>query len=508
MNKKIYNKLNISMSVFLLIGIVILINFFAYNIFVRWDLTENKDYSISSATKNAISDLDDLVNIKIYFSSELPSQYSGLRQSVGDILDSYEKYSNSKIKYEFIDPTDNDKLTKELQYKGIPELQFEIHEKDKLQIVRGFLGLEVQYADKSEVIPVVESTTNLEYQVTLAIKKSIADSMSVVGILSSNGSVDGDTAKFIKEKLSELYVVRDVNLEKDAEIDSGINNLIIISPTEEFSQEELEKIDNYFMSGNPLLVLYDGIKVEEGLQASVNKTGLEKLLSDYGITVAEDLVLESPASSGQAAFTQGFFTFRQNYPMWPIVKKDGFNKDNDSVSRLESVLFPWASSLSFDSSKVSEGADVSYLARTSDKSWSQKGSFDLNPQQKFKASGDKGPKVLAYDVSAVFKSPYQENKESVNRLIVVGDSNFLTTHGNSGGDNLVFFQNIVDSLNIDSDLINIRSKGISSRPVKDLSDTAHALVRYANIFGLTIVVMLFGLFRYFSRRRSKMVDEV
>jgi len=57
-------KTDLSISVVLLIGILIVVNFFSYSIFYRLDLTENKIYSISSATKNTVTERYDIVNIK------------------------------------------------------------------------------------------------------------------------------------------------------------------------------------------------------------------------------------------------------------------------------------------------------------------------------------------------------------------------------------------------------------------------------------------------------------
>ena len=74
---------------------------------------------------------------------------------------------------------------------------------------------------------------------------------------------------------------------------------------------------------------------------------------------------------------------------------------------------------------------------------------------------------------------------------------------------LVFFQNLTDSLSLDGDLIEIRAKGISSRPIKsDLSETQKSLIRYLNVFGVTVLVIGFGLSRYYLRRKSRFVDDL
>ncbi len=162
-NKKFLEKTNFGILVIIVIGILIVLNFFSYQIFYRWDLTQNKDYSISKVSKKTVSDLKDVVNIKVYFSKDLPSQFINLRQEVADILDEYVNYSNGNIRIEFIDPKKDSQTEQELAMLGIPQLQFNVLEKDKYQVVNGYLGIAVKYGDKTQTIPVVEDTRDLEY---------------------------------------------------------------------------------------------------------------------------------------------------------------------------------------------------------------------------------------------------------------------------------------------------------------------------------------------------------
>ena len=80
-----FKKTNLSLTIIIVIGILAVLNFFSYNIFYRFDLTQNKDYSLSKTSKLSAADLKDIINIKVYFSANLPSQFLNLRQEVGDI---------------------------------------------------------------------------------------------------------------------------------------------------------------------------------------------------------------------------------------------------------------------------------------------------------------------------------------------------------------------------------------------------------------------------------------
>ncbi len=512
--KQKIKKTDIGITVIIIIGILAVINFFSYQIFYRWDLTQNKDYSISKVSKRTVSKLDDIINIKVYFSKELPSQYITLRQEVGDILDEYQNFSNNNIRIEFIDPKDNEEIEREISIIGIPELQFNVLEKDKYQVVRGYLGMAVQYGDKTEVIPVIQSTFNLEYQITLAIKKVTGQISAIIGFVTSNNTAGLDSEISVAYgKIQELYSVQEVDLETTQEVPNEIDTLIIAGPKGEFSQDQLKVIDAFLMQGKSLLVLIDGVKIEEGLIAIKNETNLNNLLESYGIKLNQDLV--SDVINGMASFSQGFITFSTSYPFWPKVVKEGLAQDNPAVAKLESIIFPWASSLEILNEKIDpaytegNGNNISYLAKTTNKAKKQIDNFNIAPNQGLALSGESGQFNLAIAMSGKFNSPYSENITEAGRLIVVGDSDF-TKNGfiSNSADNLVFFQNLVDSLSLDEDLINIRSKGVTSRPIKELSENAKIAIRYSNIFALTVVVILFGMFRYYIRRRSRFVDEI
>lgn len=500
--KNVLKKSNTGFLVAIIIGIIAMVNFFAYQIFFRIDLTENKDYSISKISKKTVGGLDDLVNIKLYFSDNLPSRYITLRQEVGDILDEYKNYSNGNVRVEFVDIKDDTDTERELYMLGIPQLQFNVLEKDKYQVVTGYLGMAVQYGDSKEVIPVVENTKNLEYQVTMAIKKVTGQVKGVVGFVTGNGSLDleNEISSAVK-KIKELYSVVEVDLNEG--VSENINTLIIVGAKEKFSDEQIKKLDAFAARGGSLLIAVDGVTVSDGLATSPNDLGLSDFLKGYGVKLNNNLVLDPV--SGMASFTQGFMSFSTNYPFWPMITKEGFDQDNSVVSALEGLVLAWASSIDVEAGENK----VSYLAKTSGRAWKESDNFNLNPQQMFVPAGKQEKMSLAVAVSGNYQSTYNTESAGESRLVLVGDSDFVNDNFvRMYPDNVIFFQNLVDSLSMEEDLINIRSKGVSERPIKELSDSAKAAIRYANIFGVTILVISFGMIRYYLRKRSKFVDEL
>ena len=503
---KFLKKANLSITIMIIIGILVVLNFFSYNIFYRFDLTQNKDYSLSQASKQSVADLKDIVSLKVYFSVDLPTQFLNLRQTVGDILDEYASYSGGKIRVEFINPKADQTTRQELYLAGIPELQFNALEKDKYQVINGYLGMLIKYGEKAQAIPVIENTKDLEYQITSAIKKVTSAKIAKIAFWQGNGAADAKTEiSAAYEKLADIYDVSLFNYATEKNLSNDLDTLIIIGPKEKFKDEELKAIDGFLVRGGSLVILADGVKVEQGLSASKNDTGLNKILEAYGLKLNENLVLD--VNNGLASFSQGFVTFTTNYPYWPKVIKSGFDQNNPAVSRLEGLVLPWASSVEVAPDKTKELA-VSYLAVTSDRALAAADNFRLDPQAPI-SDGVKGKFNLAVSLAGKFSSAFNNVNSGAGRLILAGDSDFIRDGFlRNNPDNLLFFQNLVDSLSLGNDLIVIRSKGVTERPLKEISEPVKAAIRYGNIFGLTALVMLFGLIRYFLRRRMRFVDEL
>lgn len=508
-NNKILKRADAGTTILIILGILAVVNFLSYQIFHRWDLTRNKDYTISDSTKKAISKLDDIVSIKAYFSKNLPADIINLPQEVSDILEEYQTYSHGNVKYELIEPADDDQTMRDLYTQGIPQIQFNIVEKDKVQLAKGYMGIIISQGEKKQPIPVVQDTKNLEYQITLGIKKVSAKQLANVAFITSNGCADtASTIKTAYQKLQEEYDTTLVDLTKEKTIPENIKTLIIAGPKEKFSEDQLKAIDAFLTNGGSLLALINSVNIDNGLAATPVETGLEKLLEKYGLRINKDLVLDVNNDRVSFSLNQGMISFSTSYPFWPKIINSGFDKDNSAVAKLETLVLPWASSIDVLKDNMDKSDKVSYLAKTSNKAWHQTGNYNLNPQQNFFVDG-KDQYNLAVSVRGKLVSPYTKKSSDNTRLIVIGDSNFMEDMFlQNNPDNLIFFQNIVDSLTLDEDLISIRSKGITETPIKELSDNSKVVVRYVNIFGLTIIVLILGLARYFLRRRSKFIDEL
>lgn len=480
--------------------VVLLINLIGQSLFTQFDLTQNKDYSISPVSKSLLKNLPDVVTIKTYFSSDAPAQYAQVKRDVADILGAYESYSGGKIKVQNIDPGADKAVQQELQMKGIPQLQFNDYGKDKLQVVNGYLGIIIEYGDKTEVMPVVQDTNNFEYQMTVKLQKITSEKATVVGYVTNGSTTPLETLKTAGEALAGLYELQPVSLAGKADIPNDVKTLLLVNPESELGESALKKLDKFLMSGGSIAIFASGVKVDQGLKAQVNNLDLNKLLDKYGLIINSDLVLDQ--SSGIASFNQGFMTFSLEYPFWPKVIKGGFS-DSPIASKLQGVIFPWPSSITISDRANEDGRKTEVLAKSSKKSWLITEAFNLAPQQNFSPTNLQSEN-LAVLMSGKIKSAYGQGETEKGRLVLVSNGklmndNFLQQQPDNGN----MFVNIVDALTLDQNFSMIRAKGVTSRPIKStLSDQEKTSMRYSNVFGVTVLVVAFGAFRYTRRRKA------
>lgn len=511
---------NIIFRTIMIIGIVVVLNLILSNFYWHIDLTEDNIYSLSPVTKRILRELDDIITIKVYFSKELPTHLALVKSEVRDLLNDFSNYSGGKIRIDFKDPEGDDEIVNEVAMLRIPKLQFSTVSSDEYTITDGYLGMALFFEDKREVLPVIQNTNNLEYELIRSIKHLQKGEKHKIYFAKGHGETDLDTQlRFVKEKLEEQYQVSSFDITSAINIPDYIDTLVIVGPKHDFNDKELYIIDQLVMQGRGLLVLSEGVKIGEQLQASVLNNQLNDLLDHYGIKLNNNLVLDQ--SRAMAPFSSGFITFSVPYPFWPKIVANGFNSDNVMVSKLESLVLPWTSSLTLQDS--SEGREIISLVMSGTKSWLQNDNFNLDPNVRYDFDTIAMKEhTLSGFISGDLNSYFTEKQKpelddmgsfirSTNngRVIVVGNSKFIEdVFLRTYPGNLLFAQNIIDGLTQDSDLINIRSRGVTDRPIKELSDSQKNFWKYFNIFAMAIIVILYGIIRSILRRKSHFEDKL
>ena len=159
--------------------IVVLVNIAGITLFFRLDLSANKMYSISDASKKAVSTLSEPLTIKVFFTKDLPAPHNSTERYLHDLLAEYAVHASRHFNYSFHDVSaEEGELSEESQENqklannyGIHPVQIQAIEKDEVKFQRAYMGLVVIHGDLIERIPTIASTEGLEYKLTTAIRK-------------------------------------------------------------------------------------------------------------------------------------------------------------------------------------------------------------------------------------------------------------------------------------------------------------------------------------------------
>ncbi len=230
-------------SVILLFGILLMMNAISIRNFIRLDLTSSKMYSLSEASKNIVSSIEDKVLVKAFFTPDLPSPYNTTYRYLRDMLEDYRAYSKGHLDYEFIDPGSEEALEKEAQSFRLPQHEFRTVANDKFEAKMGYMGVAFIYGDKKETIPFVGNVVNLEYEITSLINRITSDRLPKLGITSTGIEGQQVTTQGFYEALGQNFDILPLNL--DEPIDVDFDGVFLLSPRAPLTEWQLVTLDQY-----------------------------------------------------------------------------------------------------------------------------------------------------------------------------------------------------------------------------------------------------------------------
>ena len=524
-------------SILLVLAVLAALNVAAQIYFGRADLTEGRVYTLSDYSRQLVRNLDDKLTVKVFFSEDVGPQYNQNRVYIRDMLEDYRAYSKGRFVFEMVDPREKELFESEARKYRIQPVQAQVVENDQLTVKLVYMGLAFLAGDKTESIPFLGEVSGLEYPITSTVRRLTVDELEQVGVIQGHGEPELGGAmppgmapaasglSTLSELLSQNYRVTPVTLSAVGEVDPGLNTLLWIAPREEVGQADLYKLDQFLMRGGKLGLFLDQVEAElQAQQATPLELGLDEFLAHYGIKVNRDLVGDVQCGSVQMRQGTGLmslFAISKKYPLF--VELRSFDDEHPVSRDLENAMLFFPSSLDTAAfARAREiGAAVRPIVSSSDHSQVQiPPRWDLMPMERMEREAlvsrfKDGPQVLAASIEGAFTSFFSgkdlpEGLEETEtgrldqgletRLAVVGDGDFMTD-GYAQPQNLMLAQNIVDWLSLDDGLIGIRGKTITTRPLKELESGTKKLLKWLNILGVPILIVIFGLLRYSSRRR-------
>jgi gliding-associated putative ABC transporter substrate-binding component GldG len=560
------NKNPILKNLFTIIFILVVANFAGHYLFKRFDLTEDKRYTLSQTSLNIISEVKEPLYVDVFLEGNFPGEFKKLQTETQQLLEEF-KASNSNIIFQFINPLDKEeereKTLQQFYDRGLTPLNVTLDEKGKQTQEIVFPWALVSYGNKSAKVPllknmmgastaqkVVSSVQHLEYSFSNAFNSVTKNREKKVAIIKGNGELhDLLLADFLKS-VRENYFIGPFTLDSVSKNpETTLKELkkydlaIIAKPTEAFSDSEKQVLDQYLMHGGKTLWLVDQVNME---MDSLMETGenlalprdlnLNDLFFKYGVRIKPDLIKDIMATPiSLATGEQGSATQYTKFPwlfspmIYPVANLDP-TKTSPIVCNLDGLKFEFTNPIEVLKNNIKK----TVLLQSSPYSKSVGTPIQVNlnmvqdrPEQKdFSGNGNIPVAVL---LEGKFNSVYQ------NRVLPFAEKDFISTGKESkmilisDGDvvknqldknfqplelgfdkwtnnlyaNKEFMLNCVNYLLDDNGLINIRSKEVAL----PILDTQKVVDNYTYSQIVTIgfpiaLVLLFGVVFTYLRKKK------
>jgi gliding-associated putative ABC transporter substrate-binding component GldG len=488
------------------LGILVLVNILSDNFFVRLDLTSDHQFTLSRATKNLLKELKQPVTVTAYFSSNIPTELAKTKSDFKDMLVEYNNISKGQVVYEFVDPSASQEAEQKAMSAGIQPVIANIREKDQVKQQKVYLGAQVSMGEESESIPFMKPGSAMEYALSSAIKKISVKDKPAIGLIQGHGEPGISALSQAYNSLNVLYEVEPVFMNDTANNLLKFKTVALIATKDSIPAYQFAQLDEYLAKGGNLYIAMNRVEgnlsVQRGL--AVN-TGLETWLMGKGLVVDPNFVVDSRCANINVRQQQGMFTYNTaiKFPYLPIISTFA---DHPITKGLESVIMPFCSTINYtgDTTKT-----FTPIAMSSDMSGFQPAPvyFDVSKQW---TKADFPMKELT--VAGVLKGRISGNATST--IVLVADGDFAVNgEGDQARqqspDNISLMVNSIDYLSDDTGLIELRTKGVTNRPIKQMEDGKKAFLKYLNFLLPLLLVIIYGIFRFQYNRnlRNKRMEE-
>lgn len=535
-----------------------LVNQLANRFPVRLDLTEEKRYTISEATKSLLRSLDEEVYFEVYLSGELPSNFERFQKSIAEMLDQFSLESGNLVQYKFTDPSQAASVQARNQFyqslieKGVQatNLTYKNSDGDKMEklifpgaiVARGMQEVSVNLLKGSRASGAEEmlnqAIEGLEYELASSIAQLKGGGTKKIAYITGHGSPDSLAIAGFRNAVLSKYELYNVSLKGKNEL-TGYDVAVIAKPNNAFTEREKYMLDQYLMKGGKLMYFIDALSVNpdsifgDGTIAIPRELNLNDQLFRYGIRINPNYVLD--VNSGEFPVVTGNIGNQPQIQMipWPFFPVLSNFSKHPSVRNLDAILGRFVSEL--DTVKA-VGIKKTPLLSTSQYTKiigpPVKVAFndlrdELRPER-----FTQGSKNIAYLLEGSFTSLYANRlvprgfdkgqfieSGEPSKVVVVADGDIIrneidpetgeplglgvepfskATYANED-----FIMNLLDYVTDESGLIETRSREIRIRPLDKVKlQEGRTKWQLINIVLPLMVILFLGAVKLFIRKRK------
>lgn len=557
------NKRHIKRLFYLLLVIAGL-NIVSSVVYKRFDLTEDKRYTLSEATLETFEDVDTPIVIEVLLEGDLPAEFRRLQSETRQLLEEFAS-RNSNIKYVFVNPTedtdDPDEVRNQLAQIGITPAQVSVQEGGRISRELVYPWAIITFEERMVKVPllknqlgatteerVLNSVQSLEYAFADAFSKITVPKKRKVAVLKGNGQLEDRYIADFFSTLRDYYFIAPYTLDSVAvdpvrslEQLSTFDLIVSAKPIEQFTEAEKYVLDQYTMRGGKSLWLVDEVQVsmdslfERGATFAFNQDlNLTDFFFRYGVRINPALVNDLySAPIVLATGTEAESQYNQ-FP-WFYSPLSSSSSDHPIVNNIEAVKFDFANTIDtlendiqktvlLSSSPITRTVGTPVEIRLDEIEFNLEVVNNGPDMQQFSA----GEVPLAVLLEGSFPSVYRNRVKPFsldkhldegieNKMVIISDGDVIKNQmqdnrpielgfdkwTNTRYGNKEFLLNTVNYLLDDTGLINIRSKKISIAfldPQKVMEQETKWQV--LNLLLPLGLLGVFGLFFTYFRKRK------
>jgi ABC-2 type transport system permease protein len=539
--------------------LLLVFNILAANFFYRYDLTEDKRYTLKPATKELLRQLEAPMTIEVLLAGDLPSGFERFRRAIKRTIEEFDVYKPGAINYFFVDPsaaedakTRNENIAYLMSQGFEPTRVFDTQDGKQIQKII-FPYVIVRYDGQAAGILLFKGAKggnpnetinmaieNIEFELAVGIQRLANLNRKNIGMVRGHNELDSVHIAGFMGEMVQHFNIKDVSLNKPLSPDS-IDALIIARPKTSFSKAEKYVLDQYVMHGGDVVFLMESLEVNMsnaagmGTLATPVNHGLEDLLFRYGVRLNQNYVQDI-----------------QNFGRYPVVIDDNSNiinlpwpfyasvtdfADHPASKNLDAVYLRFFSTM--DTVKA-EGVSKTPLMYTSEYTRILPApapvAFEDYANQPDVQLFNGGRKVAGYLLEGQFTSLFKnrvlpdsidqalfKDRSTGAKIVVVSDGDFIRNELNlrtrqpyplgfnpfvEEGEKLKyanrdFLFNVLAYMTDEEGLITSRNKEITLRPLNRIKvQEERTYWQSLNLAGPLVILVLFGLARGVLRKRK------
>ena len=554
------NKIEALNQLGIILIVLIVLNVLSHFFFKRFDLTQDKRYTLSETTLNIIKNVDSPLYIDVYLDGNFPPEFKRLQNETKQLLEEFSAY-NSNIVFQFKNPIEKEvmrvEVMKEFYARGMQPLSITVEDKGKQSQEVVFPWAQATYGDKFTKVSllknlmgasteekVISSVQHLEFGFAEAITKITKEKQKKIAVIKGNGELIEPLIADFLTTVKESYYIGPFTL--DSVANQPVQTLaalkkydlaLIAKPTEAFSEAEKQVLDQFIMNGGKTLWLVDAVSAD--MDSMYNETGtilahprelnLTDLFFKYGIRMNPLLIKDEYATPIKiASGNQGSKTQLQQYN-WKFSPFIYPTSTHPIVKNMEGIKFEFSSPIELLKNDVKKTVLLSSSEYSKTIGTPAPISLSLiNEETTPEEYAGKGLLPVAVMMEGKFKSAYQNRVlpfadktfQSVGKetkMIVISDGDVIKNQFDKGMPlelgfdkwtnqlygNKEFLLNCVNYLLDDNGLINIRSKDVDLPLLNKEEVYANYTSAQLITVGLPILILaIFGiLFTYLRKKR-------